>query len=132
MYMVSVEFQNFNNIYGTGKVQNRTLPQENPVLQALAEQGLTIYFTGFLFVGFNYLTTSLLSATERAATAFALSFLRGCIGITAAACLLAALWGMTGIWVAFPVVELGTTAAGMLCLRPRNSTAIRKNSQQLL
>ena len=105
--------------------------EQNPVLQALAEQGLKIYFTGFLFVGFNYLTTALLSATERAGTAFALSFLRGCIGITVVACLLAALWGMTGIWVAFPVVELGTMAAGMLCLRPRNSTVIRKNSRQL-
>ena len=104
--------------------------EQNPVLQGLAEKGVKIYFLSFLFVGYNYLTAAFLSATEKAGTAFALSFFRGCIGITAAACLLAALWGMTGIWAAFPVVELGTAAIAAVCMRLRGGLTVGKSIRQ--
>lgn len=80
----------------------------NAALQAIAEPGLRLYFIGFLFVGFNFVAAALLGATEQASASFRVSFFRGCLGIVPAACLFAFLFGMTGIWLAFPAVELVT------------------------
>lgn len=80
----------------------------NTALQAIAEPGLKLYFIGFLFVGFNFVSAALLGATEQAGASFRVSFFRGCLGIVPAACLFAFLFGMTGIWLAFPAVELVT------------------------
>lgn len=82
-------------------------------LQALAERGLRLYFIGFLFVGHNYLTAAYFSATEMPKQAFTIAFFRGFIGSVAMVCLLSICFGMTGIWLAFPVVEVITIG---LCL----------------
>lgn len=87
--------------------------EHDPALQSLAETGVRLYFMGFFFVGYNYLTAAFLSTTQQSKAAFSLSVFRGCVGITGAACLLSALCGMLGIWLAFPVVELGTMALGL-------------------
>ena len=80
----------------------------NAALQAIAEPGLRLYFIGFLFVGFNFVTAALLGATEQAGASFWVSFFRGCLGIVPAVCLFSLLFGMTGIWLSFPAVELAT------------------------
>lgn len=82
-------------------------------LQAIAERGLQLYFIGFLFVGHNYLTAAYFSATEMPKQAFTIAFFRGFIGSVAIVCLLSIYFGMTGIWLAFPVVEVITVG---LCL----------------
>lgn len=86
----------------------------NEELQMLAQQGLRLYFIGFLFVGYNYLSAAVFSAMERSRAAFWISFFRGCAGIAATACLFAALWGMQGIWLTFPCVECVTALAVVL------------------
>lgn len=91
--------------------------ENNPTLQALAEEGMRIYFLGFLFVGCNVLTATLFSTTDRVRPAFALSAFRGCLGILPVACLFSAVWGLQGIWLSFPTVELAAMAAGALCMR---------------
>lgn len=95
--------------------------QQDPALQSLAETGVRIYFVGFLFVGYNYVTASFLSTTGQANTAFGLSVFRGCIGVSVAACLFAALWGMPGLWAAFPAAELATVvlALGIMAMKRR-------------
>ena len=95
----------------------------DPLLQSLAEEGLRLYFLGFLCVGYNYLTAAFLSATERAGAACALSTFRGCVGITLTACLFAWRFGITGIWLAFPAVELVTALLGLLVRRRRPAEA---------
>ncbi|WP_294511967.1 MATE family efflux transporter [uncultured Intestinimonas sp.] len=95
----------------------------DPLLQSLAEEGLRLYFVGFLCVGYNYLTAAFLSATGRAGTACALSTFRGCVGITLTACLFAWCFGVTGIWLAFPAVELSTALLGLLVQRRRTADA---------
>ena len=87
--------------------------EKDILLQALAENGLPLYFLGFLFVGYNHLTAAYFSATEKPRYAFTIALFRGFIGITASACLLSALFGMTGIWLAFPAVE---AVSVLLCL----------------
>lgn len=80
----------------------------NLLLQALAEYGIRLYFIGFLWVGYNYLSVSYLTATEKPRQAFGIALFRGFFGIIIIACLMASLWGMTGIWLAFPAVEGAT------------------------
>lgn len=87
--------------------------ERNPQLQQLAETGMRLYFLGFLFAGCNHLTAAYFSAAEKPGQAFIVALFRGLIGISAAACLLSALWGMTGIWLAFPLTEALTL---FLCL----------------
>ncbi len=78
------------------------------LLQALAEKGVRLYFVGILFVGYNYLTAAYFSAMERSSKALFIALLHGFIGIIAVVCLLSFFFGMTGIWLAFPVTELLT------------------------
>lgn len=86
--------------------------ERNAVLQSFAEDGLKLYFIGFLFAGYNYLTAAFFSATEKTTSAFIISLFRGCIGIIAAAYLFAYFFEITGLWIAFPVVELITVIIG--------------------
>lgn len=78
------------------------------LLRQMAEQGLRIYFVGFLFAGPNIVAAALLAAAEQARPSFFVSMLRGCVGIVPAALALALLLGLTGLWLAFPVAEAVT------------------------
>lgn len=82
--------------------------QGDTQLTAYAIEGVRLYFIGFLCSGFNIVGTGYLSATEKAAWAFAASILRGFVAITLCALLLSHLFGMAGVWLAFPVSELLT------------------------
>lgn len=82
----------------------------NAELAMLAEQGIKLYFIGFIFASFNIAGTGFLSATEHVAAAFAAAVLRGFAAVVGFAFLLAALFGMTGVWLAFPAAELLTAA----------------------
>ena len=77
----------------------------DPALQQMAEQGLRLYFLGFPFAGLNLITASFLGAAEHPSRSLRLSLLRGFVAIVAAALLLAALLGLTGVWLAFPAAE---------------------------
>lgn len=77
----------------------------DPALQQMAEQGLRLYFLGFPFAGLNLVTASFLGAAEHPGRSLRLSLLRGFVSIVAAALLLAALLGLTGVWLAFPAAE---------------------------
>ena len=71
---------------------------------------------GFFVAGWNILGTSVLSAMEQARAAFAASMLRGFVLILLCAFVLAALLGMTGVWLAYPTAEaltLAVTFAGL-------------------
>ena len=82
--------------------------QGDTQLTAYTMEGVRLYFIGFLCSGFNIVGTGYLSATEKAAWAFAASILRGFVAITLCALLLSHLFGMAGVWLAFPVSELLT------------------------
>ena len=84
--------------------------EENTALTAYAVTGLRLYFIGFLFAGFNIVGTGILSAVESAGWAFAASISRGFVAIIVCALVLSALFGMNGVWLAFPAAELLTSA----------------------
>ena len=83
---------------------------ENSVeLAGYAFSGLRLYFLGCFFAGFNIVAAGCLGAIEQAKAAFIASTLRGFVAISAFACLLAFLFGFTGIWLAFLAAEAFTS-----------------------
>ncbi len=80
--------------------------ENNAEMAAYAVTGTRLYFIGFLFAGFNIVGTGYLSATENAGLAFTTSLVRGFVAIILCAVVLAKLFAMTGVWLAFPVAEL--------------------------
>lgn len=89
---------------------------DDPVLAMHAKEGLRLYMIGFFFAGWNMIGASVLSAMEQAQAAFVASMLRGFVLILLCAFALAALFGMTGVWLSYPAAEaltLVVTLAGM-------------------
>ena len=85
-------------------------------LAEYAFTGVRLYFLGFLFAGFNIVGTGYLGATEAAGWAFTASVLRGFIAIVLCAVILSILFGMNGVWLAFPVAELMTAVVTIVAL----------------
>ena len=101
----------YNQAYDLG------LGEGDAVLQGMAEQGLRLYFLSSPFAAYNLLLATLFPSVERALPAHALSLLRGLVLLVPAAFAFAALWGLVGVWLAVPVTEAVTAAAGYLVLR---------------
>ncbi|WP_255467156.1 MATE family efflux transporter [Raoultibacter phocaeensis] len=80
----------------------------DPRLTALAADGMRIYFVGYLFAGANIVAAAFFSAVEEPARGLAISIVRGFVAIVAFVFVLAALFGMTGVWATFPAAEAAT------------------------
>lgn len=81
------------------------MQEENLRLSTLAVEGMHIYFTTFIFSGFNIACTAYFSSIDKPKKAFTISILRGFLLIIPAAFLLAALFGTKGIWATMTVSE---------------------------
>lgn len=89
-----------------------------------AVHGLKIYYIGFLFAGINIVGTGALSAIDSPSWAFAASVMRGFAVITVCAVLMSRLFGMTGVWAAFPAAEFITlfvTAAALITQKKKKT-----------
>lgn len=86
-------------------------------MQSIAVEGLKLYFTSNLFVGFNIILAVYFSSTEKTLPAQVLSILRGLVLIIPLAFLMSAFMGMTGIWLAYPAAELITAVVGIFVCR---------------
>ena len=91
--------------------------EQNTQLAISAAEGMRFYFIGFLFAGFNIVGAGYLSATEHAGWAFVISVLRGVAAISVCAVVLAALFGMTGVWLAFAAAEMITAVVLMFAIK---------------
>lgn len=85
----------------------------NAELKAIAVTGIRIYFSGVVFAAFNMIKSVLFAATERAVPAHIISLMRGIVVIVPMAYLLSYMFGMTGVWLAFPTTEIVTAAAAI-------------------
>lgn len=83
-------------------------------LQQIAVDGLKLYFTSNLFVGFNIVIAIFFTSTEKTIPAHVLSLLRGLVLIVPLSFLLSAVWGMTGVWLTYPLTELSVAVLGCL------------------
>lgn len=100
----------------TGPLVELFNQQADLQLAAMAEQGLRLYFPGFLCAGVNIAAASFFSATERSGASFAVASVRGFFGILLFAVVLSRLFGMRGIWLSFGAAEAVTlcVAAGLM------------------
>lgn len=86
--------------------------ENNLSLQQAAESGLKLYFLSSAFVGYNVILAIFFTSIERAFPAHVLSVLRGIVLIIPMAFILSAWWGMTGVWLAYPITELVVAGLG--------------------
>ncbi|MDL2249180.1 MATE family efflux transporter [Lachnospiraceae bacterium OttesenSCG-928-J05] len=88
----------------------------NQELASIASRGILLYFTAFPFAGINIVAVSIFNSVTKARAAFLLSLLRGMLVIIPLSFLLAGAFGLTGVWLAFPVTEVLTVliAAALL------------------
>ena len=86
----------------------------NAQLQAIASQGLRLYFLALPFAAYNAISALYHSAVDRPERAFFISILRGFVLILPLAFLMAWQWGMAGVWLAFPAAEGGTALLALL------------------
>ena len=91
--------------------------ERNTVLQQIAETGLRLYFTGIVFAGLNIILSVYFTSIEKPLPAHIISILRGFLFIIPLAFLLSALWGITGVWLAFPAAESLVTILGFIMYR---------------
>ena len=87
--------------------------EENAMLQEIAELGIFIYFTSNLFVGYNTIGATYFASIERPVQAQLISLLRGFVIIIPMAFIMSEFWGMTGVWLVYPVTEL---IVAIICL----------------
>ena len=96
---------------------------ENSVRMAqFAHMGMRLYFIGYFFAGFNIVAAGYLSATDRPAEASITSICRGMAAIVVCSLVLSRLFGMNGVWAAFPVSELLTALLTLFLLLRRTKT----------
>ena len=94
---------------------------ENSALMAqYAFSGMRIYFLGYFFAGFNIVAAGYLGAVDRPAEASATSLSRGIVAIVACSLVLSALFGMDGVWAAFPASEAITACLTLFLLKRKN------------
>lgn len=88
--------------------------ENNVELQQIAVKGLKLYFISVAFVGYNIILATFFTSIEKALPAHILSILKGLILIIPMAFLMSALWGMTGVWLTYPITEFFTALLGFI------------------
>lgn len=91
--------------------------ENNVRLEQLAVIGLKLYFISVAFVGYNIILATFFTSIEKALPAHILSILRGLVLIIPLAFLLSSLWGMTGVWLTYPITEFFTALLGFVIYR---------------
>ncbi len=86
-------------------------------LQQISVSGLKIYFTAIPFAGFNIILSTHLTATEKSLPAQAISLARALFVILPAAFVLSSAFGVTGVWLSYPVTEVVVCIVGIFLIR---------------
>ena len=91
--------------------------EQSAELARYADDGIRLYFLGYLVAGINIVLVAYFSAVDKPGPAITGSLLRGVVAIIFFAILLSALFGMTGIWLSFPCAEVLTFAVVLVLSR---------------
>ena len=97
--------------------------ENSALMAAFAHSGMRIYFVGYFFAGCNIVAAGYLGAVNRPAEASITSLCRGMVAIVVCSLVLSALFGMNGVWAAFPVSEAITLALTVFLLKRKAGTA---------
>ena len=111
-------------VFGYTDVLTALFNSENSALMAAyAHSGMRIYFVGYFFAGCNIVAAGYLGAVNRPAEASITSLCRGMVAIVVCSLVLSALFGMNGVWAAFPVSEAITLALTVFLLKRKAGRA---------
>ena len=111
-------------VFGYTDVLTALFNSENSALMAeFAHSGMRIYFVGYFFAGCNIVAAGYLGAVNRPAEASITSLCRGMVAIVVCSLVLSALFGMNGVWAAFPVSEAITLALTVFLLKRKAGRA---------
>ena len=111
-------------VFGYTDALTALFNSENSALMAeFAHSGMRIYFVGYFFAGCNIVAAGYLGAVNRPAEASITSLCRGMVAIVVCSLVLSALFGMNGVWAAFPVSEAVTLALTVFLLKRKAGTA---------
>jgi len=77
-------------------------------LLSMAIEGINIYFSAFIIMGVNIVTTSFFASINKTKESFAISMIRGLIVVIPLILLLPNFLGMTGVWLTIPLAEVIT------------------------
>ena len=91
--------------------------EKSALMAEFAHSGMRIYFVGYFFAGCNIVAAGYLGAVNRPAEASITSLCRGMVAIVVCSLVLSALFGMNGVWAAFPVSEAITLALTVFLLK---------------
>ena len=97
--------------------------ENSALMAAFAHSGMRIYFVGYFFSGCNIVAAGYLGAVNRPAEASITSLCRGMVAIVVCSLVLSALFGMNGVWAAFPVSEAITLALTVFLLKRKAGRA---------
>ena len=100
--------------------------EQNAMLQAIASNGLRIYFIAAPFAGFNIIISVYFTSTERQRPAHLISLLRGFIIIIPSAFLFSALFDIVGVWCSFFITEAIVSIIAM-CLYAAAKKRLRRS-----
>ena len=98
--------------FGAGQITAIFNSEKNVLLQQTAVKGLVIYFTACVLRDSILFCRCILPPRNLPRPAHVISLLRGFFVIIPMAFLLSYLFGMTGVWLAFPVTELLVSILG--------------------
>lgn len=94
----------------------------NETLSAIAERGISIYFTSFIFCGINITAIAYYQAMLRSRAAISLSLARGIVGVLLGLALLPDFFGTDGVWLTAPFAEtIASVFFAMLYIREKRS-----------
>ena len=111
-------------VFGYTDVLTALFNSENSALMAeFAHSGMRIYFVGYFFAGCNIVAAGYLGAVNRPAEASITLLCRGMVAIVVCSLVLSALFGMNGVWAAFPVSEAITLALTVFLLKRKAGRA---------
>ena len=111
-------------VFGYTDALTALFNSENSALMAeFAHSGMRIYFVGYFFAGCNIVAAGYLGAVNRTAEASITSLCRGMVAIVVCSLVLSALFGMNGVWAAFPVSEAITLALTVFLLKRKAGRA---------
>lgn len=91
----------------------------NAELLSMAVKGINIYFSAFIIMGINIVTTSFFASINNPRKSFTISMMRGLVIVIPLILLLPNFLGMTGVWLTIPLAEVITLGISIMLIISR-------------
>lgn len=83
----------------------------------IATQGIKLYFAAFIFMGINVVNIGFLQYIEKSKVSTVISFIRGFVLTITIISLFSKFFGITGVWITVPVVEIITLIISTILIK---------------